>query len=729
MVLNGTAVLAGVAASTPADYKDFLQISEINYNPSDPTAAETAAGVTNNDDFEFIELYNSSSSVSLDLNNVQFTSGITFNFTGSNVTSLGPKDYLLLVKDQNAFDVRYGTGHNSIIAGQYSGSLSNTGENLVLVNPSGGDIQNFSYNDSHPWPLAADGYGFSLNLINPGSDPNHAKAKNWTSNGPNGGSPGAANVPTQPEIVINEILSHTDPPQVDQIELFNPTGSSVNLSGWFVSDDVATPQKFKLPNGSVVPANGYLVLFEDNDGDPTTPAPSDFFGSAFSLSSVGEDLYLQAGDGTDLTGFGTSVRFGAQFNGVAHGRFPNGTGDFFPMMINTFGAANSDPRVGPVVISEIMYNPPTQPSGAFSDFLEFVEIVNPTDEIVDLGHWQLNGIGYDFPEGTSIKPGQVRVLVPFDPINDTASITAFNTAYGVDIGQSPNIYLGPYSGKLSNAGEKLTLFHADQPPALKPDVYPLVLEDQVRYNDKSPWPTSPDGGGDSLARTALDAFGNFSSSWVGTAPTPGASQFFVLGDLNHDADVDFDDIADFVLGINDPVAYKALHGFGPVVTGDTNQDGDFDFDDIPGFVALLGGQNAAAASAEPVARTDGSSDQVQEPVDVGIGSQAAWAASARRDQLRQTDEAPDRPEDPASGQPATHARHIAERLGHRHRRDRTDGEPGDVAHRRAEHPWARRHARPLGPEARVEAAVWSEPTDWLAAVGRHVRPGPFGRGA
>ena len=96
IVLDGTSLLAGLTDSTPAEYKDFLQISEINYNPSDPTAAEESGGVTDNDDFEFIELYNSSDSVSLDLNGVQFTSGVTFDFTGSNVTSLGPGDYVLL---------------------------------------------------------------------------------------------------------------------------------------------------------------------------------------------------------------------------------------------------------------------------------------------------------------------------------------------------------------------------------------------------------------------------------------------------------------------------------------------------------------------------------------------------------------------------------------------------------------------------------------------------------
>ena len=53
-------------------------------------------------------------------------------------------------------------------------------------------------------------------------------------------------------IVINEILTHTDLPQLDAIELFNPTSTNVNLAGWFLSDDAAQPKKLRIPNGTVI---------------------------------------------------------------------------------------------------------------------------------------------------------------------------------------------------------------------------------------------------------------------------------------------------------------------------------------------------------------------------------------------------------------------------------------------------------------------------------------------
>jgi hypothetical protein len=62
------------------------------------------------------------------------------------------------------------------------------------------------------------------------------------------------------------------------------------------------------------------------------------------------------------------------------------------------------------------------------------------------------------------------------------------------------------------------------------------------------------------------------------------------GDLDCNGNVDFDDIAALVLGLNDPITYEASFGLQPRVKGDLDADGDFDFDDVPGFIALLSGQ-------------------------------------------------------------------------------------------------------------------------------------------
>jgi hypothetical protein len=78
----------------------------------------------------------------------------------------------------------------------------------------------------------------------------------------------------------------------------------------------------------------------------------------------------------------------------------------------------------------------------------------------------------------------------------------------------------------------------------------------------------------------------------------------LIGDMDIDGDVDFDDIAGFVLGLNDPAAYQAMFGSPPVTHGDTDMNGSFDFDDITGFVSLLGATPVVdSAHAVPEPRT------------------------------------------------------------------------------------------------------------------------------
>ena len=68
----------------------------------------------------------------------------------------------------------------------------------------------------------------------------------------------------------------------------------------------------------------------------------------------------------------------------------------------------------------------------------------------------------------------------------------------------------------------------------------------------------------------------------------------LLGDMDDDRDVDFDDIDYFVLGINDPETYQNQIGLPSDAMGDIDNDGDLDFDDTPGFVAILGGEGVQA---------------------------------------------------------------------------------------------------------------------------------------
>ncbi|MEX2187214.1 MAG: lamin tail domain-containing protein [Pirellulales bacterium] len=168
--------------------EDFLRISELMYHPADPSAAETAAGFGDSDEFEFVELVNTSTTRTLDLTGVKFTDGITFDFTGSSVTSLAPGEYVLAVVNLAAFSTRYDTtGMN--IAGQYSGRLNNAGERLVLVDGSTTTLHDFTYDDT--WYPTTDGAGPSLVAVDLAAAKSQWNdASGWRASNSTTGSPG-----------------------------------------------------------------------------------------------------------------------------------------------------------------------------------------------------------------------------------------------------------------------------------------------------------------------------------------------------------------------------------------------------------------------------------------------------------------------------------------------------------------------------------------------------------
>lgn len=171
----------------PADSSNLV-VSEIHYHPAAPNSTETAAGFSDQDDFEMIQLRNIGDDP-LDLTRVLFTDGIAFDFGASQVTWLAPEASVIVVRNLEAFRLRYGSDFDSILAGQYSGSLSNGGERITLQ-ADDEVIRNFVYGDEAPWPEAADGGGVSLLLFNPVSNPDHDLGENWVRSASIGGHPG-----------------------------------------------------------------------------------------------------------------------------------------------------------------------------------------------------------------------------------------------------------------------------------------------------------------------------------------------------------------------------------------------------------------------------------------------------------------------------------------------------------------------------------------------------------
>ncbi|MHC4675555.1 MAG: lamin tail domain-containing protein, partial [Planctomycetota bacterium] len=147
-----------------------------------------------------------------------------------------------------------------------SSALNNAGERIELQDALGQVIHNFRFKDG--WYPITDGEDFSLNIIDPTNpDPNSWEyAIYWQPSSVAGGTPSASDtghVAAPGDIVINEVMAHSNTPPNDWIELHNTTGSTINITGWFLSDNDNNFKKYEIPSTSIL-AGGYVVFTEDN---------------------------------------------------------------------------------------------------------------------------------------------------------------------------------------------------------------------------------------------------------------------------------------------------------------------------------------------------------------------------------------------------------------------------------------------------------------------------------
>ncbi|MCW1923130.1 lamin tail domain-containing protein [Luteolibacter arcticus] len=106
----------------------------------------------------------------------------------------------------------------------------------------------------------------------------------------------------------------------DWIELHNPNGTPFNLANYGLSDTTATPLKWTFPAGTVIPANGHLIVFTSDSDTPVDPAGN--LHTTFSLSAGGEAVVLAAPNGSIVDSI---ANYPAQFDDLAYGRARAGT--------------------------------------------------------------------------------------------------------------------------------------------------------------------------------------------------------------------------------------------------------------------------------------------------------------------------------------------------------------------------------------------------------------------
>ncbi|HUT12474.1 MAG TPA: lamin tail domain-containing protein [Thermoguttaceae bacterium] len=509
-----SAELVATTSSPLLSLHDNLRITELMYNPP------------GSDSIEFIELQNTGTTP-IDLTGARFTAGVDFVFPAMTLAS---GEYVVVARDLAAFEAWYGTGINAI--GNYDpDALSNSGEEIVLRMPAPYEaaILRFEYSDN--WYPSTDGDGPSLVINDPlGHRAAWQEKSGWHAGSVAGGSPGAADAMAEMPVgavVINEVLAHSDDPaRGDWIELHNTTAADIDISGWFLSDDIGQPQKFVIPGdpgtpfapgNTILPAGGYLVFNQVEHFGVGSGHPGSLIG--FGLSEHGDEVILSSADvAGNLGTYREFVTFGATDNSVTLGRYTTGTGsvDFVamqephpdpepePYRPGTYGYANAGPLVGPVVFEEIMYRPVV----GGNEYLLLRNIsaapvalydpANPTNT------WHVTGgTEFVFPEGV-VVPADGYVLVTDV---DTATYLASHTVPdGVAV-------FGPFVGALSNAGERLTLQKPGTPETLPEPFVPYITAESVQYDDEFPWPEEPDGAGPALSRLVGSAYSSDPTNW------------------------------------------------------------------------------------------------------------------------------------------------------------------------------------------------------------------------
>lgn len=350
-------------------------------------------------------------------------------------------------------------------------------------------------------------------------------------------TPGASNFRELTDVVVSEVLSHSDPPFEDAIELCNLTSAPADISHCWLSGSGSRPRKFRIPADTIIPAQGFTVLYHAQFGAGT---------DGFALSSAeGDAVFLSAADAAgNLTGAQTFVRFGPLKNGVSVGRHVTSVGvDFVPLSEPTFGAddpdtvvefrqgtgkANAAPRVPAVVINEIMFQP-SDAGGLPNTDDEFIELHNRGsvvaflyDQLFPTNTWRLrDGVTFDFPPHLSIPAGGFLLLVSFDPTANPAKLATFQAKHNVPVDVA---VIGPYAGKLSDNGEALEFLEPDAPEGLleaNPGLVPYMLAERISYSSGAPWPAGAAGTGHSLQRCSPTSYGNEPLNWTVASPSAG----------------------------------------------------------------------------------------------------------------------------------------------------------------------------------------------------------------
>ncbi|QDV25774.1 lamin tail domain-containing protein [Aureliella helgolandensis] len=320
------------------------------------------------------------------------------------------------------------------------------------------------------------------------------------------------------------------------VEVYNFGPGLVDVSGLYLTDDVADLTKWSIPSENLDDGE-FLTLWIDGETSEGTNHAS------FALSATGGTLQLT--DGVTVI---DTVTYAAMAGDTSLARVPDGDGDFETTDQPTFGVENLasvvvvDP-VTPVVlyINEFMADNDSvvedpDEAGAFEDW---VEIYNPGTEAIDLSGMSMTDdladpTQWQFASGTIIAAGGYLIVWADGDTDQGDNHATF---------------------KLSTGGEEIGLYHTDG----------TTLIDSVVF-------------GAQVTDISSGRFPDGSDTFVSmTTPTPGATNVTTITNVAPTADAGgpYSGLIDGTIALT---AAESTDSDGSIVSyaWDLNNDGQYD---------------------------------------------------------------------------------------------------------------------------------------------------------
>jgi CotH protein/lamin tail-like protein len=351
-----------------------------------------------------------------------------------------------------------------------------------------------------------------------------------------------------PRVYINEVVAINESIAMDEagqfedfIELYNDEDFPVDLSGMYLSDTPSLPQLWEIPDGTVIGAKSFLIIWADDD-----PLDGPLHAN-FKISNSGELVSLShtLDNGIVLIDSLTTPVLGVD---ESFGHFPDGVGAEEIFCAVTPGSANdpddtcfTEPHPTPMVfVNEWLASNDGSATDEFGDADDYIELYNAEDSPVDLTGRYLtddltNPNKWEFPTGTIIPAGGYLVVWADDePLQGPLHATF----------------------KLSAGGESVGLFDRVDNQLAEIDALTYGQQETDIAQGRSP------DGSECLA--FFD-------------PRPGSANPAGAADLNQDGSLNFLDVSLFLsaFGSNDPIA-------------DFEADGSFNFLDVSAFLFVYG---------------------------------------------------------------------------------------------------------------------------------------------